>query len=201
MRAVIKNVPRLSLGMRNSNGSFGHSTRRQASSSSVQPLKVDPPEARNPHMQTLRPLRKLPLSQLIRTHLVMSISSSPRLLDCITWVINRMLASRTAVFDPDRNRLLRWVFQQTFYRQFCAGENKQQVQRTISELQDVGYDGVVLEYASEVLDEHTQASTGRTTAQDVESIKKWRTDVITTVEMAGSGDCVALKWVPMITMT
>lgn len=104
-----------------------------------------------------------------------------------------MLASRSATFDPDRNRLLRWGFQQTFYRQFCAGENRQQVQRTIAELQDIGYDGVVLEYASEVLDDHSQSSTGKTTTQDIDSIKKWRTDVITTVEMAGPGDCVALK--------
>jgi len=93
----------------------------------------------------------LPLSQVLRTYLITSISSSPLLLRTSTRILRSMLESRNPLTSIDRNPLLRSLLWHTFYRQFCAGETPSQVARVNAELRAQGYSGVILEYALEVL--------------------------------------------------
>jgi hypothetical protein len=99
-----------------------------------------------------------------------------------------MLDSKSLLLNPDRNVFLKWIFKHTFYAQFCAGENKAEVQKTIVQLKNMGYTGVILEYALEVLG--GEEATAETTAKEVEV---WRKGMLETVEMANKGDFVGLK--------
>lgn len=76
---------------------------------------------------------------------------------------------------------------ETFFKQFCAGSNKAEVQSCIANLQCTGYDGVILEYAREVLAD--------TEIFDQEAdVKAWLDGTLQCVDLATKGGFVGLKW-------
>ncbi|KAJ0288752.1 hypothetical protein COL940_001741 [Colletotrichum noveboracense] len=88
------------------------------------------------------------------------------------------------------------------YNHFCAGENEAEVTSTISEIKRMGFRGAILTYAREiVVDNRTEEEVGKGLVEskkeiEVEkdsSIEAWREGVLTTVEMVGKGDILALK--------
>lgn len=90
--------------------------------------------------------------------------------------------------NPEKNKAFRWIFKRTFYAQFCAGENKQEVQRSVEKLKTMGYTGAVLEYALEVLE------TDKASAADTASeIATWKKGMLETVQVATEGDFIGLK--------
>ena len=101
-----------------------------------------------------------------------------------------MLNSNTPLFHPAKNPLLRFVLKQTFYAQFCAGENRSEVSRTIRSITNTGYSGVILEYALEVLESKDTPSVEETSKE----IETWRKGMLDTVSMTSAGDFVGLKW-------
>lgn len=113
-----------------------------------------------------------------------------------------MLAHTTnPVLNPDSNPLLRALLKKTFYAQFCAGEQPAEVARTIKGLKDVGFEGVILGYAKEVVAPHGQEGTGslpkhvaEETKVDMEEIDSWAQGTLMTVLLANRGDYVALKF-------
>ena len=131
-------------------------------------------------------LAGLPLSQVLRTYFITSVSSSPTLLGASTSLLRQMLNSRNPLFRIDRNPLMRALLWETFYKQFCAGETKAQVTKTCNELRDQGYAGVILEYAMEVLADAE--------GNEAEDVAIWRKGMLDTVQMAAPGDFVGLKW-------
>src|SRR5215469_11142046 len=136
------------------------------------------------------PLSILPLSAVLRTYLITSLSSSPYLLGfCIT-ILQRMLNSNSPLLHPAENPLLRFLLKQTFYAQFCAGENRPEVLRTIRSIKDTGFSGVILEYALEVLESKGTPSAEETSKE----IETWRKGMLETVSMTSAGDFVGLKW-------
>jgi hypothetical protein len=134
------------------------------------------------------PLATLPFSSVLRSYLITMATSSPVLLAASFAMIKRALDPNSRLLSIDHNPLLKSVFKKTFYAQFCAGENIKEVQKTIRELKDAGYKGVILEYALEVL---KGEGSGNSTAQDIET---WRKGMLDTVEMCSAGDVVGLKW-------
>jgi len=101
-----------------------------------------------------------------------------------------MLDSNSPLFHPAKNPLLRFVLKQTFYAQFCVGENRPEVSRTVRSIKDMGYSGVILEYALEVLESKDSLSAEETSKE----IQTWRKGMLETVSMASAGDFVGLKW-------
>ena len=132
-------------------------------------------------------MANLPLSQILRTYLITTVSSSPFLLRTSTSFLRRCLESKSALFSVERNPILRSVLWHTFYRQFCMGETKEQVQRGAEELRQQGYSGIILEYALEVLKD----AEGADEAKDVAF---WRSKLLETIEISKPGDYVGLKW-------
>lgn len=107
-----------------------------------------------------------------------------------------MAHSHQPLLNPDRNPLLRWFLKKTFYVQFCAGENAKEVSYTIKGLKDLGYKGVILGYAREVVmdDKETSALKEGTTKSCIDKeILPWKKGTLETVELAGPDDFVALK--------
>jgi len=101
-----------------------------------------------------------------------------------------MLNSKSVLFNVDRNPVLRWLLKKTFYAQFCAGEDKPEVQRFIKGLERVGYNGVCLEYAMEVLEGEDHG----TEISEAEGIKRWTDGVVETIEMSKPGSFMAFKY-------
>lgn len=103
------------------------------------------------------------------------------------------------LLSPDRNPLLRWFLKRTFYAQFCAGENAIEVQRTIRNLKGIGFTGVMLCYAKEVvLSKEQLAAAPKAAGQETEEcirneIAPWAEGTLETVRLATEGDYVALK--------
>ncbi|KAF2095358.1 FAD-linked oxidoreductase [Rhizodiscina lignyota] len=176
------------------------SNAKHASATASQPTILSAPPTpdaqshvarKQPSTGTESPLSVLPTSQILRTYLITRLSSSPALLNLSLSMLHRMLASHSLLTSLDRNPLLRWLLKRTFYAQFCAGENKQEVLSTVARVTNTGYSGVILEYALEVLKDGDKGPDSPITKREIEM---WRKGMIESVEMTRKGDFVGLKW-------
>jgi hypothetical protein len=113
-----------------------------------------------------------------------------------------VLANTTNPFlNPDRNPILKFILKNTFYAQFCAGESATEVRQTIDSLKNIGFKGVILGYAKEVVLSEAQTENLASCGQDAaaeegirKEIESWATGTIETVLLAAPGDFVALKF-------
>lgn len=138
------------------------------------------------------PLAKLPLSSVLRSLLVLSVSSSSLLLKPCIYTLSRLAHPRSALWDVSQNPLLNLLVKHTIYKQFNAGENKAEVQQSIHNIKELGFRGVLLGYAREVLvGENQDAAYDAQTAQA--EVQMWLDGTLQTVDMAQEGDFVALK--------
>lgn len=105
------------------------------------------------------------------------------------------------LLNPDRNPALRFMLKNTFYAQFCAGETPREVRQTINGLKGIGFSGVILGYAREVVLTEAQtkdlASCGEGAVAEEcirNEIIPWAAGTLETVRLAQPGDFVALKF-------
>jgi proline dehydrogenase len=111
-----------------------------------------------------------------------------------------MAHSQLPLLNPDRNVLLRWFLKKTFYAQFCAGENIREARRTVKTLRGLGYKGIALAYAKEVVvdeDAKREPELYDTCPSDKvcvpNEILPWKKGTLETLTMVEPGDFVALK--------
>ncbi|MCJ1257757.1 proline dehydrogenase [Lignoscripta atroalba] len=142
------------------------------------------------------PLSLLPFTSLVRSYLIASISSSPALLSLCLRLFSTLARSPSPILNPDRNPILRYLVKKTFYAQYCAGETSNEVERTISDLRKVGYEGVILAYAREFDVSAGQLGTAETknATEANGEIEAWKKGTLETVSLASKGDFVALKF-------
>jgi hypothetical protein len=148
-------------------------------------------------------LAKLPLSAVLRSLVILSISSSPLLLAPSVYILSALANPHSAITDVARNPVLNWLVKHSLYRQFNAGENKAEVQQTIHEIKRLGHSGVLLGYAREGrMTEDDESGASRHTngaIHDVDEkitqdeVDTWLRGTLQTVDMATPGDFVALK--------
>jgi hypothetical protein len=101
-----------------------------------------------------------------------------------------MLDSKSYLMSIEHNPVLSQLLKKTFYAQFCVGEKKDEVIRNTNFARSVlGYDGILFEYALEVL-----GGAAPTAAETAQEIEVWRKGMLQSVEMAQEGDFVGLKW-------
>lgn len=110
--------------------------------------------------------------------------------------------STNALLNPDGNPLLKAILKKTFYAQYCAGENAQEVRRTVDRLKGIGFSGVILGYAREVVltEKQTRDLAACAEGQAAEDCVRnevipWATGTMETVRLAQPGDFVAIKYV------
>jgi proline dehydrogenase len=117
--------------------------------------------------------------------------------------MSRLAHSTSPLLSPDTNLFLRYFLKRTFYRQFCAGENPLEVKHTADSLKSIGFKGVILGYAKEVVMDETQtaslSSCSDTNSETAEAcirneIIPWANGTLETVRMTAPGDFVALKF-------
>ncbi|KAF6837213.1 proline oxidase [Colletotrichum musicola] len=124
----------------------------------------------------LPPHSKLSLKVLLRSLLVAAISSHPFLLSPVVEVLRFLDGSpRFWIFDVQGNPVLHGLMKKTLYSHFCAGENRAEV-TTETET------GRGMNKKDQVSGDYGDSG-----------IEAWRDGVLTTVEMLGEGDILALK--------
>ncbi|KAI1431128.1 proline dehydrogenase [Xylaria sp. CBS 124048] len=165
------------------------------------PMNIPVDSTSMPTMPRTAPLSVFPLTTVLRTLVSTTISSSPFLLPPSLAIMSTLAHSNRAVLNPDKNPLLRWFLKKTFYAQFCAGENAAEVRRTINDLKKLGFTGVILGYAKEVVltDAQTRnlsaCSEGPVAQECIQNeIMPWAAGNLETIRMAQPGDFVALKF-------
>ncbi|KAL3471542.1 FAD-linked oxidoreductase-like protein [Aspergillus californicus] len=149
-----------------------------------------------PRKLTTSPLAKLPLSSVLRSMLILSVSSSTLLLKPCIATLSVLAHPKTPLLDVAKNPLLNLLVKHTLYKQFNAGENKLEVQRSILSIKQLGYRGVLLGYAREVLVGENNINLSDEKAIRAE-IQMWLDGTLQTVDMAQEGDFVALKFTGM----
>ncbi|KAL5594823.1 uncharacterized protein BROUX77_008170 [Berkeleyomyces rouxiae] len=158
------------------------------------------PLSTNPQSEAVEPLSILPLHMILRSLLVTSISSSRLLLPPSLAVMDVLANSTSAFLNPDKNILLKMAIKSTFYMQFCAGETHEETRASIHGLKSIGFKGVILCYAKEVVLKEEQLKTladcmGEGAAEAVANeITPWKNGTLETVSLAGPGDFVAVKF-------
>lgn len=177
-----------------------HSSERRTSTVADLPGSMPPVAPQN--MEPSRaPLSVLPLSMILRSLATTVVSSSPILLPPSLRIMVALAHAKSPILNPDKNPILRFFLKKSFYAQFCAGENAVEVRETIRRLKNIGFTGVILGYAKEVVLEGSDArdmsaaKLGQETARDIEKeINPWRDGTLETVRLAEPGDFVALKF-------
>ncbi|OIW23768.1 FAD-linked oxidoreductase [Coniochaeta ligniaria NRRL 30616] len=155
-----------------------------------------------PNMPQPSPLAVLPLTTVIRSLMTTTISSSPLLLPPSLAAMSTMAHSTNPLLNPDRNPILRYAMKKTFYAQYCAGENAAEVRHTVESLKRIGFSGVILGYAREVVltpeqtaDLASCAGEGAAAEECIKNeINPWAAGTLETVRLAAPGDYVALKF-------
>jgi proline dehydrogenase len=108
-----------------------------------------------------------------------------------------MAESKSAFLNPDKNRLLGGAMRILFYNQFCAGRNNTEVKQTVDMMKGMGFKGVILGYAKDVVvDPATTQGQVAESGQKIPSaaaIEIWREGNLQTLPMIGSGDFLAIK--------
>ena len=99
-----------------------------------------------------------------------------------------MVNSKSPLTSVEKNPIFALLLRETFYKQFCAGRTTAEVQQTMKQLREIGYSGVIIEYALEVLAD----ATGSDPLKDIEA---WRMGLLQTVDATTPGDFVGLKCV------
>ncbi|KAK2810836.1 hypothetical protein FQN50_002659 [Emmonsiellopsis sp. PD_5] len=149
------------------------------------------------------PLSIFPLSKILRSLCVTTISSSPILFTPSLTILSIVAGSKSPLLSPDHNPILKTILRQTLYAQFCAGETPAEVKVSINSLKKLGFRGVILGYAKEiVMDEKEIESLGQeASANDEKSlaaahadISAWKQGTLATVDLADAGDFVAIKF-------
>lgn len=141
---------------------------------------------------------------LARSLLVAAVSSHRWLLTPALWFLSLIVHPRIFLVDVNKNTILRGILKSTFYNHFCAGENGTEVKSTIGNIKEMGFKGVILTYAREVVIDASQATPAKSTTTSESGdcsldelqnpdIEAWREGVLETVEMVGKGDILALK--------
>lgn len=159
---------------------------------------------------TVSPLSMLPTSLLIRSLAINQFLSSPFLVKPGLKIAGLMAHSKSWLLSPDRNPIIHAVLRPTFYAQFAAGKNATEVGRTISELKNIGFSGVIVGYAKECVVDHAKGKEGVAECEkksamaslslDEEILKSWIDGNLESVKMVGKGDFVALKFVASYTV-
>jgi hypothetical protein len=156
------------------------------------------------HENMLPPHSLLPTGMLLRSFLIAAVSSHRWLLTPSLSVLSFLSKPRKSLLSVENNPILHAIFKKTLYNHFCAGENSAEVTTTIKQIKDMGFRGVILTYAREVVI-NASGKGSTTNIQQPESfsgdlkafqdpdIEAWRKGVLETVKMVGQGDYLALK--------
>lgn len=111
----------------------------------------------------------------------------------------KLLVDSESVFlNPSKNPLVNYLLRISIYNHFCAGTNEDEVKRTVRDMKQLGFTGVILGYGREIVvkqdDSNTKAdqSESRRVAYE-NAVEEWKQGNLRTLKMVGSGDYLSMK--------
>jgi hypothetical protein len=155
----------------------------------------------------------MPTPMLLRSLFIATISSNRFLLLPSLQLLSFLSKpNRSALFNVDRNPVLKAVLKRTLYNQFCAGETEQETRACVKQLKDLGFKGVILTYAKEMVFDHQAGSSSSAKQDSAEQrtvdekeekavsshdtdIEAWRIGTLRTLDLISKGDILAIKQV------
>lgn len=154
------------------------------------------------------PLSAMPTHMLLRSLLIATISSNKFLLLPSLRILSFFSKpDRTLLFNVDRNPILKSLLKRTLYNQFCAGETEKETRTCVQQLKNLGFKGVILTYAKEMVfdsnsksSDHLSSTTEKfpemeaAVTEDTD-IEAWRVGTLKTVDLISEGDILAIKYV------
>ncbi|KAF5020937.1 hypothetical protein F66182_7018 [Fusarium sp. NRRL 66182] len=193
--ATVINTLRPCLAISKASRRHIHSSERRTNTIADQHPIPDP----SPHVTSKAPLSVLPMTMILRSLATMIVSSSPLLLPPSLRIMGVLAHTNNALLNPDKNPVLRYFLKKTFYAQFCAGEKSPEIKKTIDGLKNIGFTGVILNYAREVVLTKDEAGGLKNSAMETDEciqneILPWARGTLETVRLAEPGDFVALKF-------
>ncbi|KAK1995309.1 proline dehydrogenase [Colletotrichum falcatum] len=170
-------------------------TARRASTAATTPVA----KSRAALLSTTKksPLSRLSTAGLLRSLALTQFMSSPLLMRPALPLLHFIAKSKTALFNPDRNPVLRRLLRWTVYDHFCAGENLREVTETVANVKRMGYQGVILNYAKEIVldtkEADAEGQAGDYAAPFYEMVELWKKGNVETLRMLARGDYLAVK--------
>lgn len=100
--------------------------------------------------------------------------------------------------NPDKNAILNKIMRWTLYNHFAAGTCRQEVAKSSAEIKTMGYQGIILGYAKEVvLEDPAETSTAGDGQEYLpchyQAVEEWKQGTLETLRMIGPGDFLAVK--------
>jgi hypothetical protein len=150
------------------------------------------------------PLATMPTNMLLRSLFIATVSSNKFLLiPCLHLLSFFSKPGRSYFFNVDRNPALKAILKRTLYNQFCAGETEQETRALVKQLKNLGFKGVILTYAKEMVFDHKNKSANHHATEEIiekhvavahdADIETWRTGTLKTLDLISEGDILALK--------
>ncbi|KAF2440811.1 proline oxidase Put1 [Karstenula rhodostoma CBS 690.94] len=149
--------------------------------------------APTPAQPSSRPLARLSTPAVLRTLLLSRLFSSPALSRFGIAVLEKIANSRQPFLDPDKNLLLNRALRAGIYNHFCAGHESSDIKRTIADIKSVGFKGVILNYAREII-AHDLADADGLADVSAEHIQQWLDGNLKTLSAIGAGDYIGIKY-------
>lgn len=135
----------------------------------------------------------MPTPMLLRTLMVTTLLSFPRIVDLCLPLMERLSQTQSWLLSPDQNPALKGLVKFVFYNNFAAGENETQVRKTIANLKQMGCYGVILGYARETMAEDSVNINTSSNSLNKAQIESWKRGNLRTVEMVSKTDFVGIK--------
>jgi len=167
-------------------------------------LHTPTPETRS--LAKASPLSAMPMPMFLRSLLVATISSRKWLLVPALHILDFIAKpGRTWIFNIDKNPALKALIKKTFYDQFCAGTTAAETKTCLRSLKALGFRGVMLTYAQEMVFDHKSGSgyspgaAAEETAEEAAGtkldsvIESWRAGTVGTIDLLEEGDILAIK--------
>lgn len=109
-----------------------------------------------------------------------------------------LVNSNSALLNPSKNPLINYLLRISIYNHFCAGTNEDEVRRTVSDMKQLGFTGVILGYGREVVvkqeDSNSKAEESESRRAAYENaVEEWKQGNLRTLKMIGAGDYLGIK--------
>lgn len=142
-------------------------------------------------------LAKLPTKTLLRSLVLTSLMSHDWILRPSLAIIERIVKSKSKMLHADHNPLLNKLLRWTIYNHFCAGSDANQIARSTALIKGMGYQGVILGYAKEILLDPTEGEVytdgSGYSPGCYKMIEEWKKGTLDTLQNLQAGDFLSVK--------
>lgn len=142
-------------------------------------------------------MARIPTKTLLRSLALTELMTQSWLLKPSIAFMGLIAGSKSPLLNPDMNPLLNRILRWTVYDHFCAGTNPAEVRRSIADTKHMGYQGVILNHAKEIIlekdDIRSAESSSDYSPQCYAMVDKWKQYALDGLKMLQPGDFLSLK--------